>query len=111
MTNHQAISSVSLDEANNMYYAFCSRAGEFHYSRHSSVENSIDFDGARDFSTRCNLLNKQRHRSPGKSLVCVVDKETLNEKIDALVKPKGKKSPTNNNKSACNTVGIYKISK
>ena len=107
ITNHQAISSVSADEANKMFHEFCSTAGEFHYSKHSSVSNSIDFDGSRDFNIRCNILNTQRGLAAGKGLVCVGNTKILNEREDFVEVTTRKRIELTGEKGSCSAAGTY----
>ena len=107
VTNHAAIGSVSADEANKMYHEFCSSAGEFHYNRNSSVENSISFDGSRDFSIRCNILNTQRGLAAGKGLVCVGNTKILNEREDFVEVTTRKRIQITDAKGTCSSAGTY----
>ena len=108
VTNNAAISSVSPDDASSLYHKFCSSAGEFHYDKHSSVRNSIDFDGSRDFSIRCNLLNTQRATAASKGLVCVGNTKILNEREDFTeVTSRKRIEILPSSQASCNTIRSY----
>ena len=104
VTSHASISAVSADEANTMYFNFCSSAGEFNYENNSSVSGSINFDGASDFAKRCNILNTARNSSAGKGIVCVG-----NTQIDSDAKAGNRIKIIESDSAVCGKPGFHKV--